>query len=172
MEKKAGRRKNWSSFKTYFASAHEELVESTQTARSAGFQTNNANTIFQTVTAINNLANATLADRESMAALTLTVSTQTVALAEANLKLVSALAKITALKRELGAARLSPNPRPGPRIPRDPNTTYTHYCWTHGPTFSHPSSECQRKAEGHKDEATMTNKLGARAEKWVYRPVR
>ena len=172
MEKKTDRRKFCSSFKTYFVSAHDELVESTQTARSAGFQSKNANTILQTVMAINNLANATLAGRESMAALTLTVSNQTVALAEANTKMVTVLAKITALERELGAARLAPNPRPGPRIVRDPKITYTHYYWTYGSACSHPSSERQRKAEDHKDEGTIANKLGERAEKWVYCPAR
>ena len=141
MEKKTVRQKNWSSFKTYFVSAHEEFAESTQTARLASFQSNNANTILQTVTVIYNLANATLAGRESMDALTLTVSNQTVALTEANAKLVTALAKIITFERELGATRLTPNPRPGSRIVIDPNITYNHYCWTHGTTYSHPSSE-------------------------------
>ena len=107
-----------------------------------------------------------------MAALTLTVSNQTIALAEANTKLANALAKITILERELVAARLAPNPRPGPRIVRDAHISYTHYCWTHGPTCSHQSSDCQRKAEGHKDEAKMANKMGGLAEKWVYRQAR
>ena len=62
-----------------------------------------------------------------MAALTLAVSNQTIALAEVNTKLVTALAKITVLERELGAACLAPNPLPGPRIIRDANITYTHY---------------------------------------------
>ena len=58
-----------------------------------------------TVTAIDNLANATIADRESMSALTLIVSNKTITLAEANEKLVSALAQITILTRDLGVAR-------------------------------------------------------------------
>ena len=129
--------KNWTSFKTYFAIANKEIIESTQTAQTAGFQSNNADSIRQTATAIDNLANATLADRESMVALTLTVSNQTVALAEANAKLVNALAKIIILKRDLGAARLSPNPCPSPRIVREAKISYTHYCWPHKPTCSH-----------------------------------
>ena len=105
-----------------------------------------------------------------MAALTLTVSTQTVALAEANVKLVTALAKITVLERELVAAREA-NAR-GPSGPRHTNVSYTNYCWTHGPTCSHPSVKCNRKAVGHKDEATETNTMGGRTDKWRYRPTR
>ena len=129
--------KIWTSFKTYFAIAHEELVESTQTAQTAGFQANNADSIRQTVTTSDNLANATLANRESMAEITLTVSNQTVALTDANAKLVNVLAKITILERDLGAVRLSPDPCHGPRIIWGANISYTHYCWTHGPTCSH-----------------------------------
>ena len=182
-KRKPAAAKTWIQFKIDFAIAHEELVESTQTAQTAGFQANNADTIQQTATAIENLANATLADRESMAALTLTVSTQTVALAEANVKLVTALAKITILEKELGTARQN-NPRStilessgtarqtNPRAPRGTSITYCHYCWTHGPTCSHPSGECIRKATGHKDEATEANKMGGRTEKWRYQASR
>ena len=183
-KRKPAANKTWTQFKVDFAIAHEELVESTQTAQAAGFQANNAETIRQTAAAIENLANATIADRESMAALTLTVSTQTtalseaaVALAEANVKLHTALARITILERQLAAAHLS-SPRV-PRVPSGPNTpsdrpvAYIHYCWTHGPKCSHPSTECVKKRDGHKDEATAANKLGGRTEKWVsFRPTR
>ena len=33
------------------------------------------------------------------------------------------------------------------------------YCWTHG-AGNHSSSECKRRAQGHKHEAVFTNKLG------------
>jgi hypothetical protein len=36
------------------------------------------------------------------------------------------------------------------------------YCWTHGPCSSHSGKFCQTKATGHKDEATMKNKLGGK----------
>ena len=121
----------WAQFKTYFAIAREELVDSTQTAQTVGFQSNNTEFIRQTVTAIDNLANATLANRGSMVALTLTGPNQTIALVEANEKLVNALAKITILERDLGIARLSPDPRHGPRVICETNISYTHYCWTH-----------------------------------------
>ena len=95
------------------------------------------------------LANATIADRDPMLALTLTVSSETVALAEANEKLVSALAQITILTRDLGVAR-GRNSRGGPRTP-DVVIDYCHYCWTHVPNCSHPSEEYNHKAAVHKD---------------------
>ena len=33
------------------------------------------------------------------------------------------------------------------------------YCWTHG-WCAHSGAECKSKAEGHKDEATLQNKMG------------
>lgn len=37
----------------------------------------------------------------------------------------------------------------------------THYCWTHGYTLSdkHTSKNCTRRVEGHKEEATMNNRM-------------
>ena len=39
------------------------------------------------------------------------------------------------------------------------NSRRTHYCWSHG-KCGHPSNQCRAKKEGHKDDATMTNKMG------------
>ena len=33
------------------------------------------------------------------------------------------------------------------------------YCWTHG-WCAHEGKDCNSKAEGHKDDATLDNKLG------------
>ena len=46
--------------------------------------------------------------------------------------------------------RGNPNPR---------NARLRHYCWSHG-RCNHPSSQCRAKKQGHKDEATLRNKLG------------
>ena len=41
-----------------------------------------------------------------------------------------------------------------------PPRSYTSkYCWTHG-NGNHHGSQCGRKAEGHKDEATKDNRMG------------
>ena len=35
----------------------------------------------------------------------------------------------------------------------------SEYCWTHG-ACAHKSSDCRNKADGHKNNATFTNKMG------------
>ena len=46
------------------------------------------------------------------------------------------------------------------------------YCWSHGITknLKHNSKECKRKKEGHKDEATLNNKMGGCTERCKARP--
>ena len=71
--------KIWAQLKLDFAMAHAELRESQQTSKLAGFQANNAEVIpKETAEAIANLASATLADRNTMTAMQLTISTLTV----------------------------------------------------------------------------------------------
>ena len=36
-----------------------------------------------------------------------------------------------------------------------PKNGFDFYCWSHGANKTHNSSDCQRKKEGHKDNATM-----------------
>ena len=48
------------------------------------------------------------------------------------------------------------NPPPRPYRPRR-NTE--HYCWSHG-ACAHPGSQCNFKKPGHKDKATIDNKMG------------
>ena len=40
-----------------------------------------------------------------------------------------------------------------------PTHSYTKYCWTHG-GCNHSSSECRKKATGHQDTASWTNRMG------------
>ena len=35
----------------------------------------------------------------------------------------------------------------------------THYCWTHG-AGNHKSADCRNKKDGHKDSATLDNRMG------------
>ena len=154
--------KTWDRFKDDFSEAYMD-IEATATARTAGFQANNANldSIHQdTVVAIENLANATLADRESIATLTTTIGKLTVDLAETNARLAKALADNASLTTKLAGRKNTTN------INR--NVSYTNYCWTHGPTSSHSSKDCTRQAEGHQKEATDGNRMGGRQTKWVF----
>jgi len=68
-----------------FTLAHNELRESQQTTRGGGFHANNVQELQQeTATAITNLENATLADRETMTTMQATITTLTTQLSETN----------------------------------------------------------------------------------------
>ena len=49
----------------------------------------------------------------------------------------------------------------------DADGTRITYCWSHGITrnLKHNSKDCKRKKEGHKDDATLTNKMGGCTER-------
>ena len=161
-KRKPAAQKTWAQFKIDFTIAHAELMESSQTARSTGYQANNATEVqHETVAAISNLANATQADRASMAALTSTVTILTTDLSSANDKLVKALARITVLEKELATK----GGRTGTGSP--PKTfSRTHYCSTHGPKSGHPSDKCKKLGPDHNNVATNSNRLGGREEPW------
>ena len=36
-----------------------------------------------------------------------------------------------------------------------PKEGFGFYCWSHGANKTHSSKDCQRKKEGHQDDATM-----------------
>ena len=146
--------KTWDQFKLHFSRAYNELKETMDTSRTAGYA-NNA----ETAQALNNLANATIADRESMANMTATINSLTQRLAETNAKLNQVINLNTKLQADLG------NPK-GTR-PKSPKiVTFDKYCWTHGPQASHDSKNCNRRAAGHKEESTLSNMLGGREIKW------
>ena len=151
---------------------HAELREFQQTSRSAGFQANNTEVIQrETAEVIANLANATLADRDTMKAMQLTISTLTVQLAEANKKVIDIFNSMANLQFQLNALYSNTNrggARRGPtRNGGSTNTlTFTHYCWTHGPKCGYTSADCTRRVDGHKADATKGNMKGGRAAKW------
>ena len=91
--------KTWPNFKLHFSRAHHELRESMETTKSADFPAN----LIQEETAqtINNLENATMADRETMANLTAMITNLTTQLAETNAKLGEALQSTANLQQEV-----------------------------------------------------------------------
>ena len=128
----------------------------------------------ETATAIANLANATLADRETITSMQATITTLTLQLAKVNQKLVDSLTVATTLKEQLvaatgaaqgGGGRIGSAWTPaGTGAP--PPVSFIHYCWTHGIKCGHTSAQCTRRAEGHKTEATDANKMNGRTTKW------
>ena len=121
--------KTWDQFKINFTIAYTDLQDTTSTARQTGYANNTESTMYQdTVEAIANLANATMADREVFSVLTATVSRLTIDLAVANAKLVEATAENVALTKQSASKR--------PNVTHT-DASYAHYCWTHGITSSH-----------------------------------
>ena len=69
---------------------------------------------------------------------------------ETNRAIIELLRTLTQDVRDLRSRPANPNARRSNRI---------HYCWTHG-MCNHKSNECRNKRDGHKDDATKTNKMG------------
>ena len=147
--------KTWENFKQLFARAYNELLETRGNAND-GFH--NANFVSQqhTAEALQNLANATIADKNTITTLTNSINSLTSQLASTNAKLSEALQLTTKLQNEVD------------RLKKDKNKAQKaqKYCWTHGPQCSHSSAECLRRAAGHQDNATEDNKMGGREQKW------
>ena len=173
--------KTWAQLKIDFSIYHNELRESQHTDNTSGFHGNNAEIIQQeTATAISNLANATLADRETMSAMQGAITILNTQLTEANKLLMDNVYFIATLKTEASAYIANGTGGGGGRgggngerghggggrgTDNDYIITFTHYCWTHGPKRSHTYQKCIMRVEGHKEEGTNANQLGGRAAK-------
>ena len=156
--------KTWNQFKIDFAIAHSELIESAQTAQMVVFQANNTTEVQRdTASTISSLANATQSNHVYMAALTTTITHLTMPLAEANEELVTPLARIAVLERDLATSKgkQTPSPTDGAlRITWRKLFSLTHYCHTYGPKCSNPSKYCVKKANGHQNDANDVNRMG------------
>ena len=157
LETKAWGGKIWDQFKIDFWRAHQELVESTQTAQTAGFQGNNTEVQQNTIDAVSNIMNATIADRESMASLMQTIIHLTEEWTKTQEKLVAALTPLVDSNNIIKDGK-----PPSNRV----SVSYKHYWYTHVPTSSHPSLECKSTKEVHKNESTNENCMGRRKTKW------
>ena len=149
--------KTWSNFKKHFKRAYQELRESSATTTTAGYAANNIQE--STAQAIQNMANATMADRDTMSNLTATINTLTQQLAQTNLRLNESLALTAKLQADMQILKASGGKKTA-AVARD------KYCWTHGIKCGHSSKECNKKAAGHQDEATEEDKMGGRTTKW------
>jgi ABC-type transporter Mla subunit MlaD len=143
--------------------AHKQLRRQQDTAKRAGFH--GAHSVFgypnnndynneATAEAFANLAQATAADRETVAALTQSMAdlTKTIQTRDEEIKSLK-----QALKKKSGA-RDTQNPPSN----SNSNGDNGNYCWTHGYKVnrSHTSATCSNKAQGHKDTATRADTMG------------
>ena len=65
--------------------------------------------------------------------------------------------EVEELRREV--ARLSAQSHAAPKLASSGSPRSRQYCWSHGMTF-HSSKECNKKKEGHRDDATEQSKMG------------
>ena len=76
--------------------------------------------------------------------------------------LLTALAATTAQSQfAANAARDKAPPKKDRNAKRPTGNSPAAYCWTHGNTY-HTSAQCKKKATGHQDRATATNKMGGK----------
>ena len=170
--------KTWANYKAHFIEAynydenHKEMISNAQ----AGFAGNiQEETGEKMEMYLNNLADAATADKDHIQQLTstndqlvqinATLSTQIQTLQEQNTKLMAQMTELMKMMTSGGAPRPpkntgQPNPpaNPKPRADMDPKG----YCWTHGfkTNKSHSSKTCQRRDEGHREEATYDSIMG------------
>ena len=108
---------------------------------------------------LDNLANAAMQDKTTLAQLVETNAKLTVNVTALTASLASLTAAYTLLANKQAAAPSDT----GTRTARH-NTRYEQggYCWTHGYKLSkgHTSATCSGKATGHKDTATRANTMG------------
>ena len=159
--------KTWVAFKTFFASEYHDLREQLDmNAQQTGYHSANAayappNPMQapQITEALDNLAMATVNDRNIIAQLTQANAELTATNKQLVQQMEEAVKSIKTLmendvKRE--KERCERAKAYNERF--DPNG----YCWTHGykVTFDHNSCTCTAKKPGHKDNATRANPMG------------
>ena len=138
--------------------ANAELWELQAINSPAGYQApgeqNQMNNIMdqyhtETTDAFRQLAAATEADRLAVANL-----------AEVNTKLQTDLLSLQQDMKKI-LLKMETLGTTAPRPPRN-NSNNESYCWSHGRTRNeeHTSPSCRNKKEGHKNDATLSNKQG------------
>jgi hypothetical protein len=115
------------------------------------------------VTTMANLATATSADCETVATLTRAIATLTDQLKAKDIWDKSQEAEVRHVLGTQGNSR--PAAAPGPTntyVRKSYKTNNENYCWSHGyhVGLNHTSSNCTKKARGHKDNATKANIMG------------
>ena len=148
--------KTWPNFKSFFAEAHhdyrEETNQSHHTFHSANVQETSPPPT-DTALALANLASATVLDRATVANLT-AVNKQLIA------QVADLQNKLNEAYTQMHNICLNVQPTNNTKKP----LSEQNYCWTHGfkvkSNGTHTSATCTRRKDGHKEEATSTNRLG------------
>lgn len=160
--------KTYALFTAYMTREHEDRMKNQTTSSGAGYSANNVTTItdivhnelaqfvnnmpfFQQETSNDENANPNVPPEQANAALTAD---------ELKEIFKSMMSEFKNDKRGGGAGR-NRKPLP-PAQGTDEEGNKTTYCWSHGITTNlhHHSKTCKRPKEGHKEAATLQNKMG------------
>jgi hypothetical protein len=161
--------RTWANWKTHFAAAYNDLRETAITTKTAGFHGAHLATpdfIYDTAEALNNLATATVADREAVANLVVSNATLTQQLAAKDAIILDLRNQLKVAQNNQGSqsTRGTGAPRTGTSAARRPLfvTSNNNYCWSHGYQVGkdHTSETCTKPREGHQRSATLANTLG------------
>ena len=173
--KKTQKEKSWSDFKKHFILAYDDHLKYDSippTTAEATYTANQVQQILQdelsTILGSNVTPDPSPSDNPPVPEPVIAAANATVTLDD-----------VRRLIQETLSASSSPHPTtqtssnrvqdPGQRPPRPPLVAQgllrgkpVSYCWTHGVTSNlrHTSASCRRKATGHKDEATYSNRMG------------
>ena len=155
--KKPENEKTWENFKQDFTVAHRDLIAQRSVQPNPFHQANAVIEQFQerTEAILEHVTNSTV-DTSTISTLTTQNQTLTEQLANATTDLLSMKEMVQCLCKEVSDLKNTKKGRP------NRNKNNKSYCWTHGRTRNngHTSAKCRNKAEGHKDEATLDNRMG------------
>jgi hypothetical protein len=156
--------KTWANFKVDMKLAHLDL-RLAPTSGSAGYRANHgaANTDAATnddaaaaaganEAYLANLTEATIANNAQVTALSATI-------AQLQQQLMTATTAIAAVQQNQQSNRRSNRRQQDDAGQQTGDAAPNRYCWTHGGR-SHPGTACRSPGEGHRPEATITNRLG------------
>ena len=162
--------RTWPRMKVLFGNAHRDLRRE-QTAAQQGYGTANGVQIFEDINeTLGKLAHATLEDRRAMANLTqanVKLSEEVEAIKSINLAIRQLQVSLSAMQN---ASNKNSTPVCTPVVvPNNAGTDKQNkkerkpnqWCWTHGINKSHNSANCNRRAEGHQEKATIDNMMGS-----------
>ena len=151
----------WENFKEEFTKAHRDMIANRSVQPNPFQQAIAVMEEFQEKTdaILEHVANSTI-DTPTISTLTTQNETLRSQLANATTDLMSMKTLVETLCKEVSNLKDARFNNRRKRNNRNKNDT--SYCWTHRRTRNrmHTSETCRNKAEGHKDEAIVENRLG------------
>ena len=157
--------KTWENFQDFFTERDQDRRQNTTTTRDAGYA--NCTQVQEIVqTELANLMEQWLQDSPT------DTSPPPEAPEAANATIESLQKELEDMKKKLSNRKTHKKSTPLVAQGYDSEGTPITYCWSHGITqnLHHNSKSCNRKKEGHKDEATLHNKMGGCTDRCKARP--